>query len=204
MLRNFLPFLHQKDPNAPQSSSVNDMPISHNGLGSSLFYQQENSETIYFSLGRLASLFKKLSYLILWSFLLLLIYNFYLDLKLKSSYKMLDSFSSQAEYYSLVRAKAMSLNKKIDFYNQTLSRRVSVGEKNKVLFSNVSSTSSVKNALVTSDKFTLSIEVLSPYDFGVLINKYLDSGHIAEISLKSAELSPKTNIYEVTLQGKFK
>ncbi len=198
MQEKSLPFFRQ-----PQKDQNNENPQQTYGLGSNLVFLERDAPYNAVHLRVLTRTFIKLNYFIAVSFLILMIVNWAVDLKLQSQKILLNHLADQVGNYSLVRSQAIDLDKKIKFYAQTLSMRSVLGEKSQVIFSNLNDSIDVKTATIKQENFVLEFEVESPLIFAQLAYRYLKDPLIASITLRTAELNPSTKMFNVVIEGTY-
>lgn len=174
------------------------------GAGANLVYQEEKPQVVQFYADRLTSVFRKLSFITILVFLALLAVNKYLDLKLAGQRVMVNSIANEAARYSLVRRQALEIDKKSKFYHQTMAARSVLGDKVSDTFNKIMPDIKLLDMEIDRDGFNMIIEVGSPLEFAKLIASYMESSHIASISLKSASLMSSRDVFRVQLEGKYK
>jgi hypothetical protein len=209
MLKRFLPsFLASKQSTPPNPQSpLNQSDAPEIGIGfqkRGSIFKEELSDDAYKRFGAVVTLFKHLSYYILIVFASLLVVGGYLDLRLTSQKSEVDELARQLEAFSQTRVQAIEVDKEIAFYKKTLTQRVTLGGKAIAVFGNIGPNIKVGSATLDINKFQLSMEVKTPFEFASLMEAYAKTGVINEISLQSAELIPNRGVFVVTLKGNYK
>ncbi len=199
MLEKSPPFFRQK-----QEKSHQNQQNQPSNTGPNFVLQNEIVPVKYFYYDKFAKFFQKIALLISLVFLALLFVNIYLTLRLESERLMLVPLADQVDDYTSTRVTAADVAKKIQFYQQTLTDRVTLGNKSKVIFSNIGTDIKLESALLTPQSFSMIIEVSNPFEIANLISKYMESESVGQIVLRSADLTPSTKKYRVVIDGVFK
>ncbi|OGC68987.1 hypothetical protein A2415_04280 [candidate division WWE3 bacterium RIFOXYC1_FULL_39_7] len=137
-------------------------------------------------------------------YLVLSVANLLMDVRLNAAKVDLDSAYEAAAVYKEDAAAIQEIDRKTAFYKNIQNSRSLVGEKSSVLFEELGGTMSVVSSSLTPQSFKITLEGSSPLDFAKLLNKYLESGLVESISIKSAELQRSKNNYKVDFEGVFK
>ena len=201
-----LPFFREKktkQPNQPDPLSPQNSQAIYSS-GPNLVLQEEILPSNYFYIDKFFKFFRKTSFFIVILFGAMLIVNSILNLKLQSQRKIINQLADEVGSYSLVEKQAIDVDKKIKFYENTLSQRYVLGDKAHVIFSNLNSTAVLNAISIAPEKFTMVVEVATPLDFAKLVTKYLESARIASITIHSADLVANKNIFKVSLEGTYK
>ena len=135
---------------------------------------------------------------------LMLVYDKELDrelMSLKAKQDMLiyslDSFKSDIEL-------ARDVEKKAEFYTQTLSERSPLYSKISVAYGSVQSDAEINSFSMSSSGFLVSLTGKDALFFSRLINIYLRSDLVDHIILHSAAYDKNIDSYNVELEGVFK
>lgn len=134
-------------------------------------------------------------------FILLLVTNWVLNLKLASQRILLNQMADRLDEYSIVKKQAIDIDKKTAFYTGALSRRAILGDKAEVIFSNLGESIILRSATITNERFGLDFVVTSPLDFAKLVDRYLQTGVVSHVTLKSADFITGTGTYLVVIEG---
>jgi hypothetical protein len=208
MQEKSLPFFRTKQPNQQDQQQPDPLnPISSQsvyGTGPNLISQEELLPPNLFYIDKAFKFFRSASFFIVITFGIMLAANFVVNLKLESQRKMINQLADEVGRYTLVEKQATEIKKRTDFYESTLSKRHLLGDKAQTIFLNIDPTTSLNTISITPEKFTMTIEVLSPLDFAKLVSRYLESGRIASITLRSADLLANKNVFKIVLEGTYK
>lgn len=198
-----LPFYRssQQKQSNPQEQPSNQAIFN---IGTNLVFQDETLPANFQSMVFLTGLFKKLIFLTIVVFGLMLMANVYLNLKLESQRLVINQLADQVGTFTLTEKQAIDIDKKINFYQATLSQRNLLGDKTKAIFSNLPDDIKLLDINLSPTKFSMNIEVGTPLEFAKLIAKYLSDPHISQISLNSADLITSRNVFRVNIGGVFK
>lgn len=214
MLKKYLPrFLKgkQKEKNPPSKAS-SELTQSEKDPYSAIFgsnaapnfalkLELENPNYYYYAI--FARLFKFGAFFVVVSFMGLLILNLYFDLKLESLNRMLQSRENVASAYRSTRDIALDVDKKIKFYNNTLSQRAIVGDKAASVFGALGSGVEFVSLVIDSKNFFLTVTAENASEFAQLLATYSEDPLIRELSLTSATVYFNPKRYEISLEGKF-
>jgi len=137
-------------------------------------------------------------------FALILFYNFYLDLRLADNKADLDILFAEASQYEEERLLALQIDKKVSSYKNIVDNRKLFGNKTEVVLSSLAPGMEVLDFRIDEAQFVIVVKGTEVLSFSKLINRYLDSGLLAQIVLISADLSPSENSFTVELRGDFK
>jgi hypothetical protein len=189
---------NQLDPLSPQSSQT------VYGSGPNLISEEEILPPNFFYIDKAFKFFRKASFFIVIVFGLMLMANFVLNLKLEAQRKMTNQLADEVGRYTLIQKNAADVDKKTQFYQNTLSQRYILGDKTKVIFSNLDPSTVLTTVSITPEKFSMTIEVATPLDFAKLVARYLESDRIASVTLRSADLIANRNVFKVSMEGTYK
>jgi hypothetical protein len=93
---------------------------------------------------------------------------------------------------------------KIKSYKQSQGEKNKLSEKIDHVTKYLNGPFTVNDLKVQSNSFEISLSGGEIFAFSQLIINYLQSGQVSQVSIKSAELIPFDNVYQVTLVGTFK
>lgn len=153
---------------------------------------------------RVINAFRFLIYLILVIFSSLTVIGTVLSLKLDQQKKVGLDFVKKIETNSATVKAAKDTSSKINFYKEIYGNRNELGSRARVVFSVPPETAVIRSSLVTADKFTMIFEVNDTAAFASVLDRYLKSNLISEVTIQSAELLPESKKFLVGLQGRFK
>jgi hypothetical protein len=197
MPEKFPPFFRQSPANQESNQTVY-------GTGPNLVSQEETHPARFYYFKILVNLFKKLSFFITVLFGLMLLMNIYYNLRLEGQRKILNQLANEVGRYTDINAEARDIDKKTIFYQKTLSQRNILGDKAETIFSGINERINLTDMVITLEKFDMTIEVKSPFDFADLMAKYLQSKNIGSISIQSADLNRTKGVFKVVLSGTYK
>lgn len=192
-------------------SLLNKLPRQQNNnisddSGINLFVAPENKKldlTDYLQL-RVNTALVIISVGIIVVFVLLFTINSALDTILNKKLSLQQALLLKLDSYSQVAIKSKEISDKTAAYKQAGNTRPFLSEKTDAVFREASGIKNLYYATVTHTEFTLSIEVDKAIDFAHLINRYLESGVIQEVSILSADYNPTTTAFRVELKGVFR
>lgn len=204
MLEKSLPFFRQNPPKPEPSLENQQNNSSTYGSGPNLVYHQDYTAPLVGYSNKITSILKKWSFALTIVFGIGLCFNYYLDLRLASRREIINQLATEVGNYTDTRSKAIDIDKKSNFYKNTLSTRALLGEKAHDTFSNLNPQTVLQQAALYPDKFMIEVEVSSPLEFAQLVARYLQSKHISSLSLQSADLVASRQVYRVVMQGTYK
>ncbi len=198
MLKVSLPAFLKREQKAPQSLPSENFIDSLNLLEDTSFVAPDTSlkkivKSMQIAIGVTCVIYLVLS-----------VANLLMDVRLNAAKVDLDSAYEAAAVYKEDAAAIQEIDRKTAFYKNIQNSRSLVGEKSSVLFEELGGTMSVVSSSLTPQSFKITLEGSSPLDFAKLLNKYLESGLVESISIKSAELQRSKNNYKVDFEGVFK
>jgi hypothetical protein len=177
---------------------------SPNSPSSNFVLHEEFIPASNYQLVVITGLIRKSTTAILVVFGLMLAMNIFLNLKLESQKIVNNTVADHLQRFKPIEQDAILLDKKTKFYEKTIAERSVLGDKSRVVFSNLDSSIVLNTASILVAKFTLDITVKSPLDFALLATRYLKESNIDSITLVSANYKPDSQQYHVVLEGNFK
>lgn len=110
----------------------------------------------------------------------------------------------EIDKYGDVEERARTVDAKTVAYKKFSNEREKIYPKVEFIMDNIEPGIEVTNLNVSPSSFSISFSGRSALDFTNLIVKYLDSGFISDVIIRSASLDKTENVFKVVLDGNFK
>lgn len=135
---------------------------------------------------------------------LLLTLNLFLFIRIDKLKESQDSLSRVVSSLVKSEQEAVTTDRKIIFYKQTLSQRRLLLPRLSFVYQNITSGVGLEALRLMHSDFEITAKALNVYDFIKLTMNFLSGDYVSEIILKSANFNAQTKEYEFTIGGVFK